>query len=156
MSEPILEQIAQWIATALDGVSDDTGTVSLNVVRSTMIDWELPQFRHGDVLLELESIAGDDEHGSMESRVEIATWAIYGIVVTLPDDTAADTVLARTSETIRQALLAGNTAGNRSCDNLAIQIDCPSTQYARAPGMALAVVTCRVQYETRILDPYQR
>jgi len=156
MSEPILEQIAQWIASAVDGVSDDTGTVSLNVVRSTMIDWELPQFRHGDVLLELESMDEDTEHGSLDARVEIATWAIYGIVVTLPDDTAADTILARTSETIRRALLAGNTAGNQACDGLAIQIDCPSTQYARAPGMALAVVTCKVMYQTRILDPYQR
>lgn len=156
MSEPILEQIAQWIESAVDGVTDDTATVSLNVVRSTMIDWELPQFKHGDVLLELESVDPDEEDSSLDARVEIATWALYGIVVTLPTGTAADTILTRTSETIRKTLLAGNVAGQRACNNLAVQIDCPSTQYARAPGMALAVVTCQVKYETRINDPYTR
>lgn len=156
MSEPILEQVGLWIKNAVDGVTDDTGTVSLSVVRSEMVDWELPQFSHGDVLLELESVTGDDENDSMDRRAEIAIWSLYAVVVTLPVSTAADTILIRTSETIRQALLAGNVPGQQACGGLAMQIDCPSTQYAKGPGMALAVVTCQVQYETRILDPYTR
>lgn len=152
MAEPIVEQIGQWIANAIDGKKDPDNTLTLRSVRPKILDWEPSDFRHGDVIIELVSSETQSKR-TTGSRTELATWKLYGIICELPEDTVADTVLARIAETIRKTLLAGNSAG-RACGGIALNIDCPKMDYANFVGGILAMGEVKVMYMTNLFDGY--
>lgn len=148
MSEPIIEQIADWISTALDGKQDPDLTLTLASVRPGMEQWDDTSFSHGDCVIENDSLSTGDR--TSESRKEKATFKIYGFVVTLPSGVGLDTVMSRMSETIRRNLLAGNSAG-RACGGIALHIDCPHVAYAPGP---MVIVTVEVDYYTLYTDGF--
>jgi len=151
MAEAIIEQIAAWITAAIDGEADPGATLTMNAVRPTNSDWDVSHFKHGDVIIEL---AGPETNSkTTTSRTEIADWKLYGIVTTLPANTALDTVMSRLSETIRRTLLAGN-SGGLACGGLALLIDCPSAVYSVGDGCDVVEVACRVKYQTELKDGY--
>ena len=150
--EPIVEQIAVWIEDAIDGVQDPGATLTLRAVRPKILDWQAEDFKHGDVIMELVD-GGTLSKTTVESREELGTWKLYGIIRTLPDNTAADTVLSRMAETIRKTLLAGNDLG-QACGGLATNIDCPEVTYSIMSGGVVAEVTVQVTYETALADGY--
>jgi len=152
MSEPIIEQIAEWIADALDGEQDPDTTLTLNSVRPTILDWDVSQFAHGDVIIELDT-SDTQSQRTTTSRTEKGKWLLYGIIRTLPADTAADTVLARIAETIRRLLLAGNASG-QACGGLALNINCPNITYVSFDGGVTAIVSVEVVYMTALKDGY--
>lgn len=154
MSEPILEQIAQWIAAALDGRQDPAGTLTLRAVRPKMLDWTIQNFKHGDVIIEADAFSTQGRTTN-ESRGELAAFKCYGVIRSLPVETAADTVVTRMIETIRRLLLAGNVAG-RACDGKAIVIDCPSANFGLFDGGLVAEVDVQVTYRTGLKDGYEQ
>ena len=151
MSEPIIEQIADWINDALDGVTDTDGTFTLRSIRPTILDWSQLQLIHGDVIIELGSIETVSRTAS--SRTEEAMFKLNGIITELAAGVKADTVLARFAETIRKTILAGNTSGT-ACGGLAVNIDCPAVDYEPIEGGVCTIVTCRVRYFTNYKDGY--
>lgn len=152
MAEAIIEQIADWIKDAIDGTQDPGATLTMRAVRPAILDWDVSRYAHGDVIIELVSIDTEGK-STTSSRYESAQFSIYGIITTLPADTAVDTVLTRLSETIRRTLLAGN-SGGQACGGLALNIDCPGVDYAAGPGCAVADVTAVVRYPTGLKDGY--
>ena len=164
--EPIVEQIAQWIETAIDGLQDPDGTLTLRAVRPKLLEWEVSNYLHGDVIIEASGSVDPQETGegakrakTNESRTEVSWWLLHGVIKKLPDNTAADTMLARMSETVRRLMLAGNvaTAGNsggHACDNLAMHIDCPDWAYGIIDGAVVAEVRVEVRYQTALADGY--
>jgi len=152
MSEPIIEQIADWINDALDGQADPDGTLTLKSIRPKILDWQESDCAHGDVIIQLISIKTESST-MVGSRTESAIFNLYGIVRTLPADTKADTVLARLIETIRRSLFAGNTLG-KACNSLALSIDCPGVELAVFNGGLEAIVTAEVVYQTALKDGY--
>lgn len=152
MAEPIIEQIAVAIETAIDGVQDPDASLTLRAVRPKILDWEASDFRHGDVIIELVDI-GTQSKTTVESREELGTWKLYGIVTTLPADTAADTVLARMAETVRRSLLAENDDG-QAFSGIALNVDCPDVNYSIMAGGVVAEVTVQVTYKTALADGY--
>ncbi len=154
MAEPIIEQIAQWIEDALDGAQDPDATLTLRAVRPKVLDWTVQDFKHGDVIIEADTIATQGKTTS-ESRGELAPFKCYGIIRTLPADTAADTVVSRMIETIRRTLLAGNSAG-RACGGVAIVIDCPNASFGLMDGGLIAEVDVQVTYRTGLKDGYEQ
>lgn len=152
MSEPIVEQIAQWINDAIDAQADPDATLTLRAVRPKVLDWDVSNFKHGDVII--ESIDGKTvQKTATVSRTELASWALHGLIRSLPADTAADTMLARMAETIRRLLLAGNVSG-QACGGLALHIDCPAAAYGIIEGGVVAEVTVTVLYMTALADGY--
>ena len=152
MSEPIIEQIAQWINDALDGVSDDDGTLTLRSIRPKILDWEPSHFAHGDVIIELGPI-NTESRTTTSSRTELAVFMLFGIIRELPADTMADTVLARFAETIRRTMLAGNALG-QAAEGLALNIDCPEFYPALFEGGIEIVIKAEVKYQTALKDGY--
>jgi hypothetical protein len=152
MSEPIIEQIAQWINDTLDGVSDPDATLTLRSVRPKVLDWSEDDFRHGDLIIEIISIK-TLARTTVDSRTELALFHLSGIIRDLPANTATDTVLARLIETIRRTLLAGNTLG-RACDGLALNVECPETIFWLIKGGLVGEVSCEVKYQTALKDGY--
>ena len=152
MSEPIIEQIAQWINDALDGVSDDDSTLTLRSIRPKILDWADLHFVHGDVIIEMVDI--ETQSTDLSSyRYEKATLRLNGIITQLPEGVKADTVLARLVETIRRTILAGNIL-EPPLGGLAKNIDCPAVNYEPIEGGVCAIVTCVVEYRTAIFDGY--
>jgi hypothetical protein len=153
MAEPVIEQIAQWIESALDGMQDPDATLTLRAVRPKILDWTMQDFKHGDVIIEANSIA-TQSRTLCESRTELAMFKCYGIIRTLPADTAADTVLTRMTETIRRLLMDGN-IGGKACGGLAMNIDCPSSSFDVMDGGAIADIDVQIMYKTALWDGYQ-
>lgn len=139
-----LGDIADWIARELDGLPDPGGSLTLRVVRPGILDAGESHFADSDVFL-----CGIDEDVKTRTvtpgRLSTALLRLYGIVRELPAATAAGTVLSRVAETIRAPILAGNVAG-RACGGLALNIDCPNTGFAPAPGCEMAIVDVAVKY----------
>ena len=158
MNETIHEQIAQWIAAALDGKQVEPGvpppdkTLTLQAVRPKVIDWNIEDFKHGDVVIEAGPLT-TESRTTVQSRTEMGEWTCYGIIRTLPPDTVADTVISRMIETIRRLLLAGNKAG-LACEGLATCIDCPAASFLTCSGGVIAQVTVNVRYRTALFDGY--
>ncbi len=152
MPETINEQIAAWIATAIDGQLDPDATFTLAAVRPKILDWDFPKMAHGDVVIELVTI-GTVSKTTVESRTELATWRLTGVIRELPADTAADTVLSRMAETIRTLMFAGN-SGGKACGGLANKIDCPKQDRGSIAAGVIAEVTVTVEYKTALADPY--
>jgi len=152
MSEPIIEQIADWINDTLDGKSDPAGTLTMRSVRPTILDWEASDFAHGNVIIELGPVV-TVSRTTVESRTEKAIFKLYGIIRTLPEDTKADTILARMAETIRRTMLAGN-ANGQAMSGLALKIDCPNFDPGIFDGGILAEITAEVLYQTTLKDGY--
>ena len=150
--EPIVEKIAKWIESEIDGVQDPGATLTLRAVRPKILDWEASNFKHGDVIIEI--IEGATLSKTTSSRTEVAEWRLYGIITTLPADTAADTVLSRMAETIRRTLLSGNKRG-QACGGLALNIDCPEGTYSIMSGGVVAEVTAHIKYVTDLADGYK-
>jgi hypothetical protein len=154
MTETIHEQIAQWIAAALDGKQDADATLTLRAVRPKILDWTVEDFQHGDVVIEAEGLA-TESRTTVSSRTEKAALTCYGIIRELPADTVADadTVVSRMIKTIRSLLLAGNSAGT-ACGGLAVSIDCPKVDFEIMAGGLVADVTVSVTYRTALKDGY--
>ena len=152
MAEPIIEQISEAIETAIDNKQDPDATFTTTAVRPKIVDFELSHFAHADVILELISVATQNKT-TVESRLELAVFKLYGIVRDLPADTAADTVVARMAETIRREMFGLNSAG-RAMRGLAIDVDCPAFDYAEMPAGLVAEVTVHVLYQTALADGY--
>lgn len=150
--EAIVERIAEWIEGAIDGVQDPGATLTLRAVRPEILDWLAEDFKHGDVIMEI--IEGATLSKTTSSRIEVAEWKLYGIIRTLPANTAADTVLSRMAETIRRTLLSGNQRG-QACGGLALNIDCPEVSYSIMSGGVVAEVTAQVKYVTDLADGYK-
>ena len=150
--EAIVERIGIWIEESIDGVQDPGATLTLRAVRPKILDWQASDFKHGDVIIEL--IDGGTLSKTTSSRTELAEWRLYGIVTTLPANTAADTVLSRMAETIRRILLSGNKKG-QACGGLALNIDCPENTYSIMSGGVVAEVAVQVTYVTAIADGYK-
>lgn len=150
--EAIVEKIAEWIEEELNGVQDPGATLTLRTVRPKILDWQASDFKHGDVIIEL--IDGGTLSKTTSSRTELAEWRLYGIITTLPANTAADTVLSRMAETIRKVLLSGNQRG-QACGGLALNIDCPEVTYSIMSGGVVAEVTAQVKYVTALADGYK-
>lgn len=152
MAEPIVERIADWIEGTINGVQDPGATLTLNAVRPKILDWEASDFKHGDVIMEI--INAGTLSKTTSSRTELAEWRLYGIITTLPDNTAADTMLSRIAETIRKTLLSGNIRG-QACGGLALNIDCPGVNYSIMIGGIVAEITVQVTFVTAIADGYK-
>jgi len=152
MAETIHEQIAQWIAGALNGKQDPDATLTLKAIRPKVLDWGVEDFKHGDIIIEAASLT-TESRTTVQSRGELAVWNLYGIIRTLPEGTVADTVISRMIETIRRLLLAGNVSG-QACGGLAIRIDCPAASFETCTGGVIAGVTVNVLYRTALLDGY--
>lgn len=151
--EPIVERIAVCIKDAIDGVKDPDATLTLRAVRPKILDWQAEDFKHGDVIMEL--VDGGTLSKTTSSRDELGEWRLYGIIKTLPADTAADTVLCRMAETIRRELLKWNKRG-QAFGGLALNIDCPEVNYSIMSGGVVAEVTCQVTYVTDLADGYKQ
>lgn len=158
MPETINEQIAVWIAAAIDGQADPDATFTLTAVRPKILDFDFPKMAHGDVVIELEKIKTVSKT-TVESRTELGTWRLTGVIRELPANTAAGTVLSRMAGTIRTLMFAGQESGNpvtggKACGGLANNIDCPETLLGPIPGGVVAEVTVTVEYKTALADPY--
>jgi len=150
--EPIVEKIAEWIESEIDGVQDPDATLTLRAVRPKILDWEASNFKHGDVIIEI--VEGATLSKTTSSRTEVGEWRLYGIIRTLPENTAADTVLSRMAETIRRTLLGGNKRG-QACGGLALNLDCPEVTYSIMSGGVVAEVTAHIRYVTDLADGYK-
>lgn len=150
--ESIVERITVWIEGAIAGVQDPGKTLTLNPVRPKILDWQAEDFKHDDVIIEL--VDGGTLTKTTSSRTELAEWKLYGIITTLPANTAADTVLSRMAETIRRAILNGNKRG-QACGGLALNIDCSETIYSIMTGGIVAEVTVQATYMTDLADGYK-
>jgi len=153
MAEPVVEKISEWIEEAIDSAQDPGATLTLNAVRPKILDWEASDFKHGDVIMEVVNTGTLSKTTS--SRTELAEWRLYGIITTLPENTAADTMLSRMAETIRKTLLGGNVRG-QACGGLALNIECSEVNYSIMPGGIVAEVTVQVKYETDVFDGYKK
>lgn len=151
MSEPIIEQIGQWIESAVDGAQDPEQTMTLRAVRPGVLDWNVTDYRHGDVIIEAQSL--ETQSKTNQSRLELGVWKLYGIIRELPAASAADAVIARMIETIRRTLMAGNSQAV-ACGGLAAWIDCAQAAFGIFEGGLIAEVTASVMYGTKILDGY--
>ena len=152
MAEPIIEQIADWIKTAIHGTQDPDAMLTMRAVRPTILDWDVSHFAHADVIIEAAGMESLDKR-TTASRKELGTWMLYGIIRTLAANTAVDTVMSRLAETIRRTMLAGN-ANGQACGGLALNIDCPNVEYAAGEGCAAVIVTVNVTYITALADGY--
>jgi hypothetical protein len=152
MAETINEQIAAWINDAIDGQADPDATFTLRAVRPKILDWDEAKFQHADVLIELVSIETQSKT-TVQSRTELGTWLLTGIIRELPDNTAADTIATRMAKTIQALMLAGNVAG-QACGGLALNVACPKIVFGAGRGFVGAEVTVTIKYQTALADGY--
>jgi len=139
-----LGRIADWIATALDGQKDPDELLTLRIVRPGINDQADSRVLHADVFL-----CGIEEKVRTETtepnRFVTAIFKLHGVIRSLPDLTAVDTMLSRIAETIRRLILAGN-VGGRACEGLALTIDCPTVRFMPGAGFETAEVTVVTKY----------
>lgn len=141
--EEIIKQISEWIEGELNGLQDPDATLTLRAVRPKVVDWQVTDFKHGDVIMELGNVEPYDITTS--SRLWLGEWKLYGIITTLPDDTDADDMLDLMSEMIRGKLLSGNKRG-RACGGLALNISCPDTSYGIMAGGVVTEMTVNIRF----------
>jgi hypothetical protein len=136
------KKIVQWVADALDGVSDPDGTLTLNVIQPGILDVFESHFANGNVF-----VIGEDDVMETETaepgRLVTALIRVYGLIVQATEIT--DKLLARITETVRRTLFAGNSAG-RACDGLALNIDCPDSGFHAGPGCSIARIDVFIKY----------
>jgi hypothetical protein len=148
--ESIHEQIAQWLAAALDGQSDPDGIITLRAVRPKILDWTVEDFKHGDciILADRIKIKGDG-YETIEtlygSRSQIGTWWIQVVIRQLPEDISGDAYINKVMEMVQSILLAGN-SGGRACNGLALNIDCPEMNFEMCIGGLIAEIIVNIEY----------
>ena len=144
MAKAIIERIANWIKDAIDGVQDTVAILTFNVVCPKIVDWQVQDFKHGDVIMEFVTAGPGEIKTTSGSCEEVADWSLYAIITKLPDNMDADTVLDHMAETIQRALLSGNKRG-RACGGLALNIGCPEIKYGAMAGGLVIDVSVRVR-----------
>jgi len=137
--ETLVERIAKWIEEEITGVQDFT----LRIVCPKILDWQVSDFKHGDVIMEFINIVPHPALITTTSRAELATWKLYGIIRTLPENTDADTMLDHMSETIKKVLLSKS---GRACGGLAVSINFPEIFYRDMAGGVVAEMTVQVGF----------
>lgn len=141
--EKIVEQISEWIVAELNGLQDPDQLLTLRMVRPKIVDWQVTDFKHGDVVMELGNIEPYEVTSS--SRMWLGEWKLYGIITTLPTGTDADDMLDLMSELIRSKLLSGNKRG-RACEGLALNISCPDVNYGSMAGGVVTEMTVNIRF----------
>jgi len=145
--EKIVEQISDWIAEEIDGLKEPVGwaggILTLRVVRPKIVDWQVSDFKHGDVIIEFGNREPYDITTS--SRLWLGEWKLYGIITTVPDNKNADDLLDLMSELIQSKLLSGNRHG-RACGGLALNISCPDISYGSMAGGVVTEMTVNVRF----------
>lgn len=141
--EKVIEQISEWIKEEINGLQDPDGILTLRAVRPKIVDWEVSNFKHGDVVMELGNIEPYDV--TTTSRLQLGLWKLYGIITMLPANTTADDMLGLMSELIRSKLLSGNKHG-RACGGLALNISCPDTSYGSMSGGVVTEMTVNIRF----------
>lgn len=141
--EKVIEQISEWIKEEINGLQDPDGILTLRAVRPKIVDWEVSNFKHGDVVMELGNIEPYDV--TTTSRLQLGLWKLYGIITMLPANTTADDMLDLMSELIRSKLLSGNKHG-RACGGLALNISCPDTSYGSMSGGVVTEMTVNIRF----------
>ena len=141
--EQVIKQISEWIEEEINGLQDPDGILTLRVVRPKIVDWQVTDFKHGDVIMEFVNVEPYDITSS--SRLWLGEWKLYGIITTLPDNTDADDMLDLMSELIQSKLLSGNKHG-RACGGLALNISCPDTSYGSMTGGVVTEMTVNIRF----------
>ena len=141
--EQVVKQISEWIEEEINGLQDPDATLTLRVVRPKIVDWQVTDFKHGDVIMEYGNKEPYDVTTS--SRLWLGEWKLYGIITTLPDNTDADDMLDLMSELIQSKLLSGNKNG-RACQGLALNISCPDVNYGSMAGGVVTELTVNVRF----------
>ena len=141
--EQIVQDISEWIEVALNGLQDPDKLLTLRVVRPKIVDWQVTDFKHGDVVMELGNIEPYEITSS--SRMWLGEWKLYGILTTLPTGKNADDMLDLMSELIRSKLLSGNKRG-RACEGLALNISCPDVNYGSMSGGVVTELTVNIRF----------
>ena len=140
--------------TAIDGVSDPDGTITLRALRSKILNVAELELVHGDALIEYagkETISMD-----MSSfRTEKGTFNITGFVSSIPDGLYADTYLIAVAETICKYLMAAN-EDDKPLDGLALSVDCPKYVLMDSVGGVDVIVTCEIEYSTNIYNGFSQ
>jgi len=141
--EKIVEQISDWIVEEINGLQDPDKILTLRTVRPKIVDWQVSDFKHGDVIMEF----GNKEQYDVTttSRLWLGEWKLYGIITTLPDNTDADDMLDLMSELIQSKLLSGNKHG-RACGGLALNISSPDTSYGSMTGGVVTEMTVNIRF----------
>lgn len=151
MSKPVVEKIEQWIADTLDGVSDTESLITLNSVRSNILDWDVSSYAHGDILIDIVSIETLQKDYEVE-RKEKVIFKLCLIIRKLGDN-SADTLLNQGAELIRQTLLA-DADRERVCGSMAESIECLAIMFGMDDGCVIAEVTVEIEYYTDIKDGF--
>lgn len=141
--EKIVEQISEWIKEEIAGLQDPDGILTLRVVRPKIVDWQVSDFKHGDVVMEFGNKEPYDV--TTTSRLWLGEWKLYGIITTVPDNSDADDMLDLMSELIQSKLLGGNKHG-RACGGLALNISCPDTNYGSMTGGVVTEMTVNIRF----------
>ena len=141
--EKVVDQISEWIEEEINGLQDPDGILTLRTVRPKIVDWQVTDFKHGDVIMEFVNVEPYDITST--SRLWLGEWKLYGIITTLPDNTDADDMLDLMSEMIRSTLLGGNKMG-RACGGLALNISCPDTSYGSMAGGVVTEMTVNIRF----------
>ena len=141
--EKVVEQISEWIEEEINGLQDPDATLTLRVVRPKIVDWQVTDFKHGDVIMEFVNVEPYEITSS--SRMWLGEWKLYGILTTLPAGKDADDILDLMSEMIRSKLLSGNRHG-RACGGLALNISCPDTSYGSMAGGVVTEMTVNIRF----------
>ena len=141
--EQIIKQISEWIEEEINGLRDPDGILTLRVVRPKVVDWQVSNFKHGDVIIEFGNKEPYDV--TTTSRMWLGEWKLYGIITTLPDNTDADDMLDLMSELIQSKLLSGNKHG-RACGGLALNISCPDISYGSMTGGVVTEMTVNIRF----------
>lgn len=141
--EKIVKQISEWIEEELNGLQDPDKILTLRTVRPKIVDWQVTDFKHGDVVMEFVNVEPYDITTS--SRLWLGEWKLYGIITTLPDNTDADDMLDLMSDLILSKLLSGNKRG-RACGGLALNIRCPDTSYGSMAGGVVTEITVNIRF----------
>lgn len=139
----VIDQISEWIKEEIDGLQDPGATLTLRVVRPKIVDWQVSDFKHGDVVMEFGNREPYDVTTS--SRIWLGEWKLYGILTTLPTGKTADDMLDLMSELIQSKLLSGNKHG-RACGGLALLISCPDVNYGSMAGGVVTEMTVNVRF----------
>lgn len=154
MAAAIIEQIAVKIYDALDGVSDPDETITLQSVRSKILNINDLRLVHGDVLIEYvgkETISND----LSSFRTENGVFRVTGFVSSIPSDSYADTYLIMVAETICKYLLEEND-DTSPLGGLALSVDCPKYVLMDSEGGVDVIVDCIVEYSTNIYDGFSQ
>jgi hypothetical protein len=141
--EQIVQQLSEWIEAELNGLQDPGALLTLRVVRPKIVDWQVSDFKHGDVVMEFGNI--EPYLVTDSSRMWLGEWKLYGILTTLPAGKDADDMLDLMSELILSKLLDGNRNG-RACEGLAVNISCPDANYGSMSGGVVTELTVNIRY----------